>query len=281
MGMQASLPQLLKSVERGLSLLAKGELVDALQVFDAQLKVASDTRSPTTHILKGLAELCQIKLKLPITPAVAPQPPAKKPRTAPPSRTSAGTSHPLHHLLDALRSGSGAANTSMRKGLGVSGYREQRAADARAAGHALAFLLHPAVHPIAVPDEPAASGTQAPAAAVTAATAGLPKCLIDEALTVLASKGKSAFSSTSASPLLSEGSSNDAGSAGRSEQEVLRKRAKGSKVLLELLELTGLEPVKQAMLNLADQVGPLEHVPAGYGVDAISVGVSVRPAFDL
>jgi hypothetical protein len=75
--------------------------------------------------------------------------------------------------------------------------------------------------------------------------------LVDEALRVLQSKGKAAFSSTAASPLLAAGGSGGKGSSG----EALRARARGSKVLLELLDMTGLEPVKKAMLDLADQVG--------------------------
>jgi hypothetical protein len=79
--------------------------------------------------------------------------------------------------------------------------------------------------------------------------------LVEEALRVLQVKGKAAFSSTAASPLLAAGSSGGKGSSG----EALREWARNSKVLLELLDMTGLEPVKKAMLDLADQVGARMH----------------------
>jgi hypothetical protein len=82
----------------------------------------------------------------------------------------------------------------------------------------------------------------------------MPKYFIDEALSVLAVKGKAAFSSTSANPLLTE-ASGSGGGQGSESQAALLKRAGDSKVLRVLLEMTGLEPVKKAMLNLADQVG--------------------------
>lgn len=252
-------PKLPKAAERGLALLAKGELVDALQVFESQVTAASSvsrSNSSSTadlQVLQGLTQLCQIKLNLPVKRVSSAQPPAaKKPRTAggrspegsasgPGDSSRAAPSHPLRHLLDAMLQGSSSSGSRARRGLGVTNYREQRAADARAAGNALAFLMHPAVYAAAV--QPAASQSAPAAVAV-------PRCLVEEALAVVAARGKSAFSSTSASPLLTEASSG--GKAGG--KQALQERAGNSKVLQEVLELTGLEPVKEAMLNLADQV---------------------------
>lgn len=263
-----SLPQLPKSAERGLSLLAKGELVAALQIFDSQLKTAASNQANSNsssapndiQLLQGLAELCQHKLGLPVSStAGSNQPPVKKPRTGlnrqsgaygrptAGASSSAPVSHPMQHLLAALRQGAvGGAAQKLRSGLGVSGYREQRAADAAAVGHALAFLLHPAVYAATAAQDTSGSTRSEPSPA-----AAVHRCLIDEALAVLASKSKAAFSSTSASPLLSGASG---GSQAGSSMEALRTRAGRSKVLLEMLEMTGLEPVKEQMLNLADQV---------------------------
>lgn len=256
---QVPFPKLPKAAERGLALLAKGELVDALQVFESQVTAASSvsrSNSSSTadlQVLQGLTQLCQIKLNLPVKRVSSAQPPAaKKPRTAggrspegsasgPGDSSRAAPSHPLRHLLDAMLQGSSSSGSRARRGLGVTNYREQRAADARAAGNALAFLMHPAVYAAAV--QPAASQSAPAAVAV-------PRCLVEEALAVVAARGKSAFSSTSASPLLTEASSG--GKAGG--KQALQERAGNSKVLQEVLELTGLEPVKEAMLNLADQV---------------------------
>jgi hypothetical protein len=266
---QVFVPQLPKSAERGLSLLANGELVAALQVFDSQLKSAASNQAASssssapsncdTQLLQGLAELCQRKLGLAVSSTVGPnQRPAKKLRTAlsrqPPSdgRTMSGSdsrapvSHPMTHLIAALRHGAvGGAAHKLRSGLGVSGYREQRAADAAAVGHALAFLMHPAVYAASTTDTSGSANTQPSSAAA------VHRCLIDEALAVLASKGNAAFSSTTASPLLSGATG---GSQAGSSAKELRTRAGRSMVLLEMLEMTGLEPVKEQMLNLADQV---------------------------
>jgi hypothetical protein len=271
--LQVQLPQLPKAAERGLSLLAKGELVEALQVFDSLLKTSASNNSSCngskpnssasqdTQLLQALTELCQRKLQLPVSSSASMQPPAMKPRAA---ANRAGTAdagaaasiqtgaHPVQHLVAALQqsaASTAAAASRMRQGVSVTNYRQQRAVDAAAAAQALAFLMHPAVFPQAAAGAGAATST---AAGQSTGSAALQACLISEAWAVLRAKGTSAFSSTSASPLLPEASSSKAGSG---SQQELKARAKGSKVLLELLEMTGLEPVKQAMLNLAEEVG--------------------------
>ena len=219
----------------------------ALKVFQSQLQAAAPN-STDSHLLRGLAELCERKLGIPVS-SVGPV--SKKHKAAAAAGTAAA--HPLVHLTAALRQGdrvSAAAGKGLQRVQGVSGYREQRAADAAAAGHALAFLLHPAVYPQAAAAAVGGGGGGGGAPGAAATEASIHQYLVDEALRVLQSKGKAAFSSTAASPLLAAGGSGGKGSSG----EALRARARGSKVLLELLDMTGLEPVKKAMLDLADQV---------------------------
>ena len=106
---------------------------------------------------------------------------------------------------------------------------DARAADAAAVGHALAFLLHPA-----------------------SAAGRMPSALLEEAWQVLASRGKSV-----ANPGPVATASIGGGMDGKSVSRVWEARAKGSKALTQLLELTGMDPVKKQLFSLADQVGHL------------------------
>ena len=154
--------------------------------------------------------------------------------------TPAAIAGALQHVASALAAPG--AITSRRASSAAPSAAEAREADAAAVGHAIAYLLHPAT---------AASADDG--IATTATVPRLPSKLSEEAWQVVSSKGKGVLT---AGPLLATAAGSGSGGGGVSRQKAAERqeRSKGSKALTELLQMVGLEPVKQQMFNLADQV---------------------------
>jgi hypothetical protein len=191
--------------------------------------------------VQSLVQLCEAKLGLR---------PAKAPRSALPAPTSPAA-HPLQLLVRALQAQ--AAGPSASSSMSAARFREQRAADARAAGHAAAFLLHPSVYAAAVGGNSSSSSSSSS----SSGGAGPLRYLVGEAVSVLTTRGKAAFSAASMSTLLggsAAAAGGSGGGGGGAGNAALQERAGKSKVLQELLQMTGLEPVKLDMLDLANQV---------------------------
>lgn len=133
-----------------------------------------------------------------------------------------GLASAVKHLASAVATSSQAVAEPPAS---VTEYSSWRAAHGRAAGHALAFLLHPCAPQLA----------------------GGPT---EEARSVF---GRSA--AVLASPTPAPGGSSSSAAAQRQQRQAdWQERAKRSPALQKLLALTGLGPVKQAMFQLADLV---------------------------
>lgn len=268
------------SAKRGLSLMAEQKWVDAMKVFSAlqqQQSDSSSSSSPTTNssdirINQSLLAICQAQLGLPVTALPIDKPSATfkipmcpgklpPPPPPPPAATAAAaqgklTKHPLQHLAAALKHSQQAANvravsSKPARGITAAGFRAQQKADAQAAGESLAFLLHPAVF------KTGSTSTSSTSNDGSSPAAGLPASLVDLALQLLTVQGKAAFS------VSSTGLSSALGAAGAAPTAAAgvglggweqRAGDSKSKALQGLVKLTGLDPVKKEMFNLADQV---------------------------
>lgn len=256
-------PALPSTAKRGLSLMGEHKWYDAMSVFSALQQKPADnttiTSSSDASIIQWLVTICRVQLGLTIS---APQPdqasasfeipmPQGKltiPAVSPASAAVEGADsyaevrpakHPLQHLAAALTYSAQAAVTSSvsskpGRGINAVGLRAQQRASARAAGEALAFLLHPAVY-ATITDSSSSGGSSK-----------LPDALSHLALQLLSEQGKAAFSTA-----VGAGGTATAAAAGSWEQ---RAEGSKSKALQELVKLTGLDPVKREMFNLADQV---------------------------
>lgn len=171
--------------------------MEFLQAAAKQPAAAQQSPDPT---VQAFIALCSIKLGL--------QPNAELVQVP-----AAAATHPVQHLANAL-----SPPASQQRG------QQRTAADTRAAGEALAFLLHPS-------------------------TAGLPQLLTDEAQAVL--KAKSAALASSGPQAVAAGSNAGAGSQ---QYAAWEERAKRSEALTKLLGLTGMQPVKKDLFSLAAQV---------------------------
>jgi hypothetical protein len=104
---------------------------------------------------------------------------------------------------------------------------DSRAGDAAAVGHAVAFLLHPAT-----------------------AAGHLPAALGEEAWQVIAARGRAVANPGPVVTASIVAGGRDGGAVSRAWED----RAKTSKALTQLLDLTGMKPVKKQLFSLADQV---------------------------
>ncbi len=147
----------------------------------------------------------------------------KKGRPAPVRRGVAAPPHPLKHLADALVAGASLA------GAAANDAYAQRAAASRAAAGALAFMVHPV-------------------------SAQLPAGLRDTALRLFSSAAPTLMGPA----LPAAGSGSGGGGSGGQMDEARRKRVAASPALTKLQGLTGLEPVKRAMYQLAAAVRRVE-----------------------
>ena len=133
--------------------------------------------------------------------------------------------NPLQHLCAAR----GGPNQGRSAAPSAAAARvQQRQEDAQVVGQAVAFLLHPD-------------------------TAQLPASLAREALQVLANRA------ARLSPGAGAASTQTAGAGPRpsaaAQRASFEQRAQGSKALSQLVGMVGLQPVKEQLLGLADQVG--------------------------
>lgn len=253
----APLAGLPKPLQRGLDLMGKGQLVDAMQVLSSQLKAAAEHSSDSgsgASLVQSLVQLCQLKLKLPPSKQ-SEQTKADGPQegvTINDAPAAAAAGQPLQLLVNAWQHSEQAGKQRGMARLSSRNLREQRAMSARAAGYALAFLLHPAVYAAAAAAGGGGDGGAGPQGSglggSTAATS-IPRWLVEDALKLFSNHGKAAFSSTNLGSQRASSSTSSSGSSG-----AMLQRAGDSKVLQELLQLIGLDPVKEDMLNLADQV---------------------------
>ncbi len=136
--------------------------------------------------------------------------------------TRGSSVHPLQHLSAALagpsQGGSPAPSAAAAR-------VQQRQDDAQVVGQALAFLLHPA-------------------------TAQLPASLAQEALQVLEDRAARLSAGAAAAQTSGAGPSPSAAA----QRTGFEQRAQGSKALSQLVGMVGLQPVKEQLLSLADQV---------------------------
>ncbi len=146
-----------------------------------------------------------------------------KPAASAQQAGKAGARHPAQHLASACAADAAAAAQPQNGSLQA--VQQARAQAARATAEALAFLLHPQ-------------------AAEHAALQPL-------AFEVLQAHGPT-LSKSAASAAAASGSASAGGTS--AVNAAWRKRAEKSPALKELLELTGLAPVKKEMFSLADQV---------------------------
>ncbi|KAG2492324.1 hypothetical protein HYH03_009275 [Edaphochlamys debaryana] len=233
------------SLRRGVALLREDKWLDAYRFFRALAEqgqqgqgqgqdgaggtssAAAEPAPADVQAASALATLCAAKLGLPppdAPPAAAAKPPQRKAPTPSP--------HPAQHLADALDAAAGRTPSPLGGGTGaVSAGVAAGAALAQATGAALAFLLHPAAAalPPALHAEAqrlfreGAPGLMGPAS-VTQAAAG------------------SAGGSTGA---------DGGGGGGGGQRSKWEAWAKKSDSMAALMALTGLAPVKQAMVELA------------------------------
>jgi hypothetical protein len=193
--------------------------------------------------------------------------------------------HPLQYLTAALQctASSNRLFAKSRTGsrIGVGAFRQQRQAEAQAVGLALAFLLHPMIRAADLPDSQRRgsgspdSNTGSLAGAVAKGIgrlllgsnggsasgggtfrANVPDAVINAAADLLDEHGKSAFGAAALSLSLAGGAAS-AIPGSTSSLANWDGRAGSRKSLQDLAKLTGLEPIKQQMLNLADEVRPL------------------------
>ncbi|KAJ9507979.1 hypothetical protein QJQ45_021314 [Haematococcus lacustris] len=243
-GMQA--PAAHKQLKRGLALMGEAKWIQALEFFEAQAANTPSNTEPTAPlpspqpnpnsspdtvlrggsskkskssdiVLAACIALCKAKLGLTL-------PPAPRSLVRLPDMASSGGKpdsawpDPLQHLNKAV---SAAAQAKSGQG----GRQQPGQSAAVVVGEALACLLHPGTPAwLPAPLQQLAQGMLSEHAATFAATG----------------------------PMLS-GPAPGAGQPGEVPAGWL-KRAKTSQALSKLLQLTGLEPVKREMFNLADQV---------------------------
>jgi hypothetical protein len=220
---------------RGKALLQEGKWVEAMKLFQARLEEAdaarvegagTGARTAGGKALQACISICQAKMGLDAEELAIPDAAA----ISTDGNASGGTPHPLQHLAAAL-----SASTLLARPQAAGGSRSGKrqasakrvATSARAAGHAVAYLLHP--------------GTQQ-----------LPSSFIADAFQVLASTAPLLLT---ASGRVSTGDRQVSRSTARKVQEELEERAESSKALQKLVGLVGLVPVKKDLLDLAARVG--------------------------
>ncbi|PNH08303.1 NFX1-type zinc finger-containing protein 1 [Tetrabaena socialis] len=229
-------------LKRGLALIQDAKWIDALKYFNALAEqqpsstvapgvgsgsaasgrgsraTAGRGSAPPDPGVAAMVSLCRAKLGLEppaVPPAAGLAGRGKKPPAVAPAALPLVPQHPAEHLAAAMQPRRAADPLA------------QRTADARAAGQALAYLLHPE-------------------------TAQLPSALRDEALRLLRELAPSLSGPMVPAAAAAGGSASGAGGGGQPAGWV--ERARRSASLSKLLQLTGLAPVKQAMFDLAAAV---------------------------
>lgn len=180
---------------------------------------------------RSYIELCAAKLEVQVPPAPAgqgaPRPLPKRGRLVqPPDMPGPDTAapvplHAVQHLALAV-----SASKPSKAAASAASAREQRAADARAVGQALAFLLHP-----------------------DTASGAMPKALVEEATDLLRARAPGLTS-----PLPSALAPLGASGSGGGVPQAWKERAQKSKALAELIELVGLQAVKKQLFSMVDEV---------------------------
>lgn len=168
-----------------------------------------------------LSALCDVQLQLPGSTFVGIS--KDSAQLLGPSAANSSSDHPVQHLLTAVKLASGKPGAA-----GLTAAREQRRVDAQAVGHALCFLLHSATE-----------------------TGLLPASLVTLALNVLKDKAPSLLTTALSSLTAAAGAS---GASAEAVPEGWVKRAEGSKALTKLLQLVGMQPIKQLVFELVAQV---------------------------
>ncbi|KAG2423774.1 hypothetical protein HXX76_015050 [Chlamydomonas incerta] len=200
-------------LRRGLALLQDGKTLDALKYFDALLKKAKGSEKDAAA---SFASVCRAKMGLPQTATPAKSSSGKQ-------QSGAGAKPPC--IADHLAAALAAAQQRSAVGSSTSAAASLRSADARTAGHALAFLLHPDAEQ-------------------------MPRALQDEALGLLRNAAPSLMG-----PVVTGGNGGSTSSASSSTvPDLWAQRAKRSPALAKLLKLTGLGKVKKAMFDLVAAV---------------------------
>ncbi|KXZ51992.1 hypothetical protein GPECTOR_10g1014 [Gonium pectorale] len=254
-GMQVPSDSNHSAIRRGLGLINDAKWLDAHKYFAALVEpppppsstsgkqpgtggasAASSAPADAGPVLRAFAALCRAKLGLP-QPAQQPRllvsgkgatAAAKRPSPAAaansPNNASGTGPHPVEHLAAALA----ALQPRAAGGSGPSDAYGQRSAAARAVGWALAFLLHPRC-------------------------GEMPGTLRDEALQLLRDHSPS-LSGPALPAAQASGGSGGTGGGGRQVSTAWQERAARSPAFAKLLKLTGLDPVKKAMSDLAAAV---------------------------
>ncbi len=228
------------AAKRGLSLIKDGKWLDALRFFDATANeqqqeqqggaAPAAAQDPSAAaVASAFAALCRAHLELPEpqpTNGTSSAPKSNSGRRNQP-RSSANTL-PVHHLAAALRAEREAATGG--SGSGAVGSPQRAASNARAAGEALAFLLHP-----------------------WAATPGaLPDSLVQLATEVLQRTAPGLLDPTGGVLQQQLGGGGGGGGGGLGPQyDALAKRYPS---LAQMKGMVGLAPVKRAMAELAAAV---------------------------
>jgi hypothetical protein len=218
--------------------MGKGDWVKAMQVLEASSENSASNLSATDQAaVQALRAICQGYLQLPVTakeglasnsPATAFRLPGMKTKA---SGTPRGPiSSPLQHLAAAINYSNLAASAANTKSSMTSAQLSIKLKlSAQAAGEALAYLLHPA-------------------STSSSHSAGL----VQRAADILQQQGAAAFASSTAEAITAAG----VGASG-GDKEDWAERAGSSKALRELAAMVGLEGVKRAMCDLADEVSPV------------------------
>ncbi|KAG2452041.1 hypothetical protein HYH02_003079 [Chlamydomonas schloesseri] len=202
-------------LRRGLALLQEGKTLDALKYFSA---LVGKDKAQAKDAAAAFATACRAKLGLP-------------PGKASSSKQAGGGANPPLHIADHLAAALAAAQQrSASSASGIGAATSRRSADARTAGHALAFLLHPdAAH--------------------------MPRVLQEEVLGLLRSAAPSLMGPVvTGEPGAGAGGSSGSSAGSAAVPEAWTLRAARSPALAKLLKLTGLRKVKQAMFDLAAAV---------------------------
>ncbi len=237
------------AAKRGLALIKDGKWLDALSFFDASAHQQAAAPDGSAPLAADFAALCRAKLDLPepkapkppgaATPTGAgtkPADPQRQPQdgnqTAYQGKSPDASRIPVHHLAAALR-----AEREARGGGGFAAGPLQRAAsNARAAGEALAFLLHSWV-------------------CGTGAAGNVPEVLVKEAQEVLGRAAPGLMARGLKAGQQQQGGGGGGGGPGGGLEAQLERMAKRYPAFEKLQGLVGLAPVKKAMLEVAAAVG--------------------------
>lgn len=227
-------------LQRPFSVAASGRWLDAAEAFNS---IRADKGKPDvfTPCVEGIAAagslLCGYKITRRPEDAGGLSAKLQTPATTGETAT-AGDAHPLQHLAAAVLAG---GQPSSDAGAQPSNTHEKRLRACWAVAYALAFLLHP--------DTQAAISNADTAGAAAEAT--LLAALVPTAIEVLSRNAVVAFGSSAAGSKQQREAA-----AGEPVKPMWKKLAAGSKPLTMLLDMTGLEAIKEGMFSIAGKVCP-------------------------